>query len=400
MSDSSPPHPARRERPPRAAFWLSLLLAALIAYLAPAAPALLRYGAPPHAPERTRTFVVAGVTPKYSGYHTRAPEDYGGLTDTILLVQLRAGERKLKLLNIPRDTWTQIPGWGMGKINSANGRGGIDVLERAVTQLTGLPVEGGVLLSLAALRDVTSAAGGVTLMVVRPMHYQDTAAQLDIDFEPGRQHLSGAQAEAYVRFRHDGLGDIGRVERQQGFLHALSDKLLSPLGLWYAPGVVGALAQNVRTDLSRADVAAVLGALARRPSVETVLLPGSFGPGGTWTPDRAQIRQLARGRFAPEALPGDPRALKVVVVNVDAPSGSARRLKARLEALGYRNVWAVTGSGDADTTVVLAADRRAAERLRGDLGYGAVKLQGSGEQGPGEPGADLTVRLGADTPPR
>ena len=389
---STAPPPQRRRRF-RLAFWVSLLLAALVAYLSPAAPALLRYGALPHAPGRTRSFVLAGVTPEYVGYHTRAPEDYGGLADTIALVQLRAGERKLQLLNIPRDTWTDIPGWGMGKINSANVRGGMASLERAAAQLTGLPVEGSVLLSLEALRDVTNAAGGVTLTVARPMKYQDTAAGLNIDLSPGRQHLSGAQAEAYVRFRHDGLGDIGRVERQQGFLHALADKLLSPLGWWYAPGVIGALAQNIRTDLSRDDVAAVLGALARRPQIETVLLPGSFGPGGTWTPDRAQIRQLARGPFAPETLPGDPRALRVAVVNVGAPGGSARRLKARLEALGYRNVWAVTGSGDAGTTVVLAADRRAAERLRGDVGYGAVKLQGTGE-----PGADLTVRLGADTP--
>lgn len=389
---AAPPIPPSRVRRARAlALGVSLSLAGLVAYLAPAAPALARFGTLPRLPDRTRTFLVAGATPKYVAYHTRAPEDYGGLTDTLLLVQVRAGEPKLKLLNIPRDTWTFIPGWGMGRINSANVRGGPDLLVGAVQNLTGLSVDGYVLLSLDALRDVTDAAGGVTVNVEKPMRYTDTAAKLFIDLKAGRQHLNGAQAEAYVRFRHDGMGDIGRVGRQQAFVRTLGARLLGFPGVLYAPRVAGALARNLRTDLTRDEVGALLGALARRPGVETTLLPGNFGGGGTWEPDRAAIRALVQGEFADEARPGDPRALRVAVINVGAPTGSARRLKEKLEALGYRHVVVGNGAGERAHTEVFAADRRAAERLRSDLGYGTVTVAAAQD-------ADVLVRLGADTP--
>ncbi|NJK43673.1 MAG: LCP family protein [Pleurocapsa sp. SU_196_0] len=50
------------------------------------------------------------------------------------------------------------------------------------------------------------------------MKYSDTAAKLEIDLKPGWQNLNGRQAEGYLRFRKDNLGDIGRVQRQQAFL--------------------------------------------------------------------------------------------------------------------------------------------------------------------------------------
>ncbi|AFZ67274.1 LCP family protein [Deinococcus peraridilitoris] len=400
MSSSELPAspPSRRKRRVGNTALVSLLsLAGLAAYLAPAVPALTRYGALPKAPEGTQTFLVAGVTPKYPVSavwpYPAAPEDFTGLTDTIMLVQVRAGERKLKLLNVPRDTWTAVPGWGYSKINAANVRGGPPALRAAVEDLTGIRIDGHVLLSLDALRDVTSAAGGVTVNIEKPMKYTDKAGGLFVDFEPGRHHLNGKQAEAYLRFRYDGMGDIGRVERQQAFIKTLGARLLSFPGMLYAPRVVGALERNVRTDLSRQDLAQLLGALLRRPTVETTLLPGGFGSGGTWEPDRAAIRALAQTTFAREILPGDPRGLKVALINESAPGGSARRLKEKLEGLGYSNVVVGNGRGGVDHTTVFAADRRAAERLRSDLGYGSVSVASTGEAG-----ADITVRLGADTP--
>jgi LCP family protein required for cell wall assembly len=384
-----PPRRARRTR----RFLPLLLLIGVGVWAAPAVPVLARYAAWPATPERTRTFLVAGVTPIYVGHATRAPENYGGLTDTILLVQLRAGERVVRTLSVPRDTWTNIPGWGMSKINAANVRGGPDALVRAVGDLTGIRPEGYVLLSLQALRDVTDAAGGVTMDVEQAMKYDDNAGGLHIDVPAGRQHLSGSEAEAFLRFRHDALGDLGRVARQQKFLGALADKLTGPAGLVYGPRVVGALGRNVRTNLAREDVSNVLGALLRRPEVDAHTLPGDFGGGGTWVVNRAEVAKLAQGVFAREAVPGDPRDLRVTVVNVNAPTGSARRLADRLAALGYRRVSVRNGDGDESRTVLIASDRVAAAHLARDVGYGRVVLGGVGE-----PDADLTVRLGADTP--
>ena len=385
---------------PRAPALLALLLAGLSALAAPAFPALARYGALPRTPERPITLLLAGVTPNYPASavwpYPAAPEDYSGLTDTIVLAQLRPGG-EVRLLSVPRDTWTYIPALpasraGYGKINASNPRGGPQTLVRALETLLGLPIDAYALLSLNALRDLTEAAGGVTLKVPEAMQYDDDAGHLHIHLKPGAQHLSGEQAEGFLRFRHDGLGDIGRVARQQQFLAALAARLRSPLNLWRLPAVVGALDRNARSDLTRQQFASALGALLRGPKVSTATLPGDFGRGGTWTPDPAGIQKLVQQRFSD---PGDPRSLSIGLVNMDAPDGSARRLKARLEAAGYRQVSIVRERRRRFplTTVSGSANPAAARALLTDLGYG------QSEPGAGAPGVALTVRLGADTGP-
>ncbi|MGI8747970.1 MAG: LCP family protein, partial [Deinococcus sp.] len=134
---------------PRAPALLALLLAGLSALAAPAFPALAKYGALPRTPERPITLLLAGVTPNYPASavwpYPAAPEDYSGLTDTIVVAQLRPGG-EVRLLSVPRDTWTYIPALpasraGYGKINASNPRGGPETLVRAVENLLGLPID-------------------------------------------------------------------------------------------------------------------------------------------------------------------------------------------------------------------------------------------------------------------
>ena len=369
---------------------VSGLLAGVLALVSPALPALTRYGAWPHTPEHPINLLLAGVTPNYPPSavwpYPAAPEDYSGLTDTIVLAQLRA-DGSVGLLSIPRDTWTTLPGWGNSKINAANRHGGPQLLVNSVQSLTGLHIDSYALLSLNALRDLTQSAGGVTLTVPEDMKYDDTAGHLHIDLKAGRQHLSGTQVEGFLRFRHDALGDIGRVTRQQLFLGALSAQLRSPLNVWRLPSVVAALDRNARSDLTRQDFAGILGVALRGPKVSTVTLPGNFGPGGTWTPDRAGIRQLVQRQFVDLS---DPKSVSIALVNMDAPQGSAARLKARLDAAGYRNVQVVSEERHSYPQTTISGQGTAAHKLQSELGYGTLDAAaGAGD-------AVLTVRLGAD----
>ncbi|WP_407541266.1 LCP family protein [Deinococcus radiomollis] len=369
----------------------AVALAGVVALLAPAVPAAVRYAALPRVPDGPVNLLLAGVTPKYLEHAPvwpwpAAPEDYTGITDTILVAQLRPGG-EVRLLSIPRDTWMNIPGWGYGKINGANPHGGPEMLVKAVQHLTGLPIDAHALLSLNALRDLTEAAGGVNLTVAKDLKYDDVAGKLHIDLKAGPQHLNGTQAEGFLRFRHDSEGDLGRVRRQQLFLAALSSRLKSPLNVWRLPAVVGAVDHNMKTDLTRPQVSAALGALLGGPKVTAVTLPGAFGPGGTWTPDPAGIRQLVQAQFSD---PNDARTLSVALVNVDAPPGTARRVKARLESAGYASVSIVNESRHASAQTTLSGDPGAARKLAAELGYGTP------DSAAGAAGMALTVRLGAD----
>jgi len=65
------------------------------------------------------------------------------------------------------------------------------------------------------------AIGGVDIEVERRMYYRDKTDKFLVDLTPGVHHLNGREALGYVRFRHDPMGDLARVERQQKFLMAL-----------------------------------------------------------------------------------------------------------------------------------------------------------------------------------
>ncbi|CAM3333138.1 LytR family transcriptional regulator [Deinococcus saxicola] len=367
-----------------------VVLAGVVAVAAPAFPFLTRYGALPQKAAGPVTVLLAGVTPDYDDTAAvwpwpAKPESFSFLTDTIVMAQLQPNGTT-NMLSIPRDTWVNVPGFGWGKINGANSHGGPDTLVAAVQNLTGVKVDAYALLSLNAMRAMTQAAGGVTLDVAQDMKYDDNAGRLHIDLKTGRQHLSGEQAEGYLRFRKDNLGDIGRVARQQNFLGALLSKVKSPLNWWRMPGMVGAVDRNMKSNLTRAQVAEVLGAALGGPKVAMHTVPGNFGGGGTWIADRAALATLVDNNFTD---PNDPRRLSIAVINTAAPDGSARRLQEKLRSLGYLRVSVANGpQGNATTTITGPQ----AGRILQDVGHGQVV------QAQGMPGADVTVRLGSDTP--
>ncbi|WP_291429943.1 LCP family protein [Deinococcus sp.] len=377
----------------RRVVWVLVAAAGLAAVVAPAAPFLSRYAAIPRKADGPLTVLLAGVDVDYDDRAAVWPwpakaESYATRTDTIMLTQVWPDGR-VNMLGVPRDSWVNMPGYGWGKINGANVHGGPDLLMRAVQDLTGVRVDAYALVSLNAIPAMTAAAGGVTVDVGQAMKYDDNAGKLHIDLKPGRQRLNGEQAAGFLRFRHDNLGDIGRIARQQQFLTALGAQVRNPLNVWRLPMMVGAVDRNVKTNLTRTQVAALGGAALSGPQVQTFSVPGTFGYRGAasvWEVDRVTLNALIRKAFRD---PDDVRSLGVAVVNMDAPDGSAGRLKARLEGLGYTNVWIVSEPRGAARTT--ASGGAAAQVLR-DVGFGAVT------DTPGAAGADVTIRLGSDTP--
>lgn len=388
--------------------FFGLLLAAILALLAPAGPALARYGALPIPSREPLNILLAGVTPKYPPSavwpYPAAPEDFTGITDTIMLAQIHP-DGTVKLLSVPRDSWVDLPGMGMSKINASNPRGGPALLTQAVSDLTGLPIDGYALLSLNASRAITDAAGGVTVEVKQPMKYDDDAGHLHIDLQPGKQRLSGAEMEGFLRFRKDNMGDIGRVTRQQQFVGAFAGQMREPQNWWRWPAVVGALNANTSSDLTRREAGAILAAALRGPKVNTFMVPGDFGAHGTWAVDRAALQELVAQEFSGAAgqgtgasspasnLTSTPSSLNtdmhITILNVGAPSGSAGRLAEVLRAQGFGNLTIGNGTTSLPVTQIQGP---AAAQVRSLVGFGEA------DPSPNPDGSDLVIRLGADVP--
>ena len=197
-----------------------------------------------------KIILVMGIDTNYQNTD-KEHDQQGTRSDTMMLVRLRPRENTLSLLSIPRDSRVYMGGTQrIDKINSAHAEGGPTMALQTVEQTLGVPIDHYVVVNFAGVRDLVDAIGGVDLYVEKPMHYVDNTAKLFIHFQPGQQHLDGKQAEAFLRFRHDALADIGRIRRQQQFITAISNKLKNPLMLANLPRVVQLGSQYVKTDMS------------------------------------------------------------------------------------------------------------------------------------------------------
>jgi LCP family protein required for cell wall assembly len=192
--------------------------------------------------------------------------------DTIALVNVNFQNRAVQILSIPRDTRVKIPGRGLEKINHAHAYGGIDLLQKTVEGLLGSPVDYYVETDFKGFTKIIDQLGGVSLDVEKRMYYPEE----DINLKPGLQTLNGDKALAYVRYRSDGLGDIGRIKRQQKFFQAAFEQHLTLNTLAKAPQIIGQLNDYVKTDLPFSAMLRIANTLKDTDSdnLQTHLLPG------------------------------------------------------------------------------------------------------------------------------
>ncbi|MFI5890873.1 LCP family protein [Actinoplanes sp. NPDC051513] len=201
--------------------------------------------APPALSGAGENFLILGVD-------TRATWTQGqSRSDTIMLIHVDASRSHAAVVSIPRDSYVYIPPvpgrWAGGKtkINAAYAWGGAPLVLQVVSHLTGLAIDHVVRVDFAAIRKITDIVGGVDVNVRKTV----TDGRTGYRFRAGVNHLDGRRAEIYVRQRY-GLaqGDFDRVKRQQQYLHALGDKILS-MGVLTNPMRLNALLSEVAKSL-------------------------------------------------------------------------------------------------------------------------------------------------------
>ncbi|MGY4589719.1 polyisoprenyl-teichoic acid--peptidoglycan teichoic acid transferase [Thermostichus sp. MS-CIW-40] len=331
-------------------------------------------------------------------FHTRS--------DTILLARFDPQARRITVLSIPRDTRVRLPGFGVTKINAANLAGGPALTAQVVSHLMGgIPIDRYIRLNTDALEELIDAVGGLEIYVPEPMQYADHTQQLFIHLEPGWQRLNGEQAHHFARFRRDhlGLGDIGRVQRQQELLRALSRELLSPAVWPRIPKILQVIRTNLDTNLTWEEVLSLAKFVLTSGGdrIDLVLLPGRFSQPGEfstsyWLPDPAGIRRVAVSHFGLEAevarIP--PHRLRIAVQNATGEPGMARRMVQELVRQGYVHAFAVEDSTQVlQQTEILAqsGDREGAKQIRAAIGLGEVRVESTGVLN-----SDVTIRIGQD----
>lgn len=174
-------------------------------------------------------------------------------TDTMILVHIPVDGRRAIAFSFPRDSWVDVgEGFGKHKLNSAFVYAYTDarktLSEQGVTDPKELETKATVIgrknlistierlvgnavtidkyaeVNLASFYEVTKAIGGVEVCLNNAVSEPKSGA----NFAAGRQTISGKEALSFVRQRYElPNGDLDRIVRQQVFLAALADKVLS-----------------------------------------------------------------------------------------------------------------------------------------------------------------------------
>lgn len=302
-------------------------------------PPMLRFG----SLRQPTNILLLGTDVVYSGHGRKLKADqsvFTGRSDTIMVARLDPYRNSFSVLSIPRDTWVRIPHHGMSKINAANAAGGPELAKETVTNLLNMPIDHYVVLNVRGLVALVDEIGGITIDIPKKMKYSDDTAKLYINLEPGMRKLSGVQAMGFVRFRHDGLGDIGRVQRQELFIRAVLDRAMQPDSWAHIPKLLEIAQEYIDSDMSYSDLTGVAAFVRAVPKENQtlVMLPGGFSGTGNWDVDRSDIRRMV-SKITGTTFMGESRdALRVTIQNASSEKTLGRKLLTFLKKKGYRRL--------------------------------------------------------------
>jgi LCP family protein required for cell wall assembly len=215
-------------------------------------------------------------------------QDGGGTnTDSMLVLHIPDGGGKASLISFPRDSWVDIPGFGMNKLNAAfvfgsqkgGESGGAKLLVSTIENLSGLHIDHFVRISMVGFYDVAKALGPIQVCLKNAVDDPYSTFKAPA----GVSTLDAQQALAFVRQRH-GLpdGDFDRQARQRYFLSTEAKNFLSASTL-LNPGKLNkaltAVSGAIQTDkgLNWLTLAAQLKGLAGG-NIESTTIPISGTP--------------------------------------------------------------------------------------------------------------------------
>ncbi|MBE9094809.1 LCP family protein [Tychonema sp. LEGE 07203] len=349
---------------------------------------------------------INGQPDKEKGYEVWE-NSFKGLTDTMLLVRFDPQNKKLSVLSIPRDTRTYVEGRGEVKINEANYYGGPASSAKSVSGLLGgVGIDRYVTVNIHGIKSLVDALGGININVPKDMKYTDNSQHLYIDLKAGKQKLNGEQIVQYLLYRHDDLGDIGRVQRQQLLMRAFVEQEVNVGLLSRLPKILSVIQSHIDTNLSIEELVALAGFATQtdRASVQMLMVPGKFSDpkdykASFWLPDQDAIETMVAEHFdfgqnTWTIENADATFLKVAIQDSTGDRSAVEDFVNTLTRAGYRNVQVYKDWPEPleETTIIAQdGDIKSARAIQQSLGFGDVLVESTGALQ-----SDVTIRLGQD----
>ncbi len=360
-------------------------------------------------------------------------------TDTIIVFTLDPITKTAGMINVPRDMFVNIPGFGFSRINTAwtDGAraklpgGGPALAMKTVSQFLGVPIQYYAQVDFGTFVQFIDMIHGIDVYNDQNLLLQKLGGGQDgIRITCcGMRHLNGQAALAYARCR-DGTqgctdGDIGRSKRQQKIILGIRQKVFSPgyfpTLIAQAPQLYDLFSGGIHTNLSLDDAVKLAYLVKEIPPDQIkqgliddgMVIYGNVkfdkGPAASiLMPIPDKIRELRDQIFgvdetAHPLAQGDPKALmqldeaRIRVTNTSRVANLDVRTANFLitEGMNVTQHGASTNSSDRTIVVVYSAKLYALRYLISPLGLITNSSQIIFKPDPAE-NVDLEIRVGND----
>lgn len=230
--------------------------------------------------------VNTGVEENLSGYRnialfgidTRDDTYEGSRSDCIMIASINHDTKEIKIVSVYRDTYLNIPGRGLDKVNHAYAYGGPVLSMSTLNTNLDLDITEFATVNFTSTKDIINAIGGVTLTVT-----DAEAKSIPRISSGGTYLLDGEQALAYGRIRKID-NDYKRTERMRTVVMAVFEKAKT-MSITELNKLANQLLPEIYTNISATEILALIPKIYSYSIVESQGWPyetRGITLGGVW----------------------------------------------------------------------------------------------------------------------
>ncbi len=173
-----------------------------------------------------------------------------GRSDSIMILTIDPVHNKMKVASIMRDSYINIPGYGMDKINHAFAFGGSTLALNTINSNFNLNIDKFISTNFTNLPQIIDNLGGVDINITEEElpHLEDSGIT-----STGVHTLNGEQALAYSRIRYNAGDDFQRTSRHRTILGAIYKKVMT-VPITQYPSLLSNFLPLVETNMSNTEL--------------------------------------------------------------------------------------------------------------------------------------------------
>jgi len=196
------------------------------------------------------------------GIDTRADTYEGSRSDCIIIASINQETKQIKLVSVYRDTYLEIPGRGLDKVNHAYAFGGPALSMSTLNTNLDLDITQFATVNFTATKDIIDYIGGIQLTVTGA-----EATQIPGISTSGTYTLNGEQALAYARIRKID-SDYERTERMRTVVTAVFEKAKA-MSIGELNSLADKILPEIYTNISKTEILSLVPKIASYSIIES-----------------------------------------------------------------------------------------------------------------------------------